>query len=305
MTRPTFFAHRATIVLMAVVVLVATGDGFAQSYAGLYHWATEHHLKTWKADTFPLLVDLFVAVGELGMFALALEGHRLRKSVMSWADVALPFGIAAAGWGVSLVFNVGSVGHRFSDQATAAVPPVASMLGLLVLLRTLHRLVTRPADELDASVSVRATVADADSPEGVANGYAMWAALEDTPPAAVEPVATTDPLDDWYDETEPESVAEIPSDSNGVPEPAPESETGGRDQDETDPEAVATGETGGPESDETDPVLEPVIATARDRFADVIATGGLPSVRAVRREMRVGYPRAVQIRAALDAVATK
>ncbi|WP_433240255.1 DUF2637 domain-containing protein [Actinomadura nitritigenes] len=287
MTRPTFFAHRATIVLMAVVVLVATGDGFAQSYAGLYHWATEHHLKAWKADTFPLLVDLFVAVGELGMFALALEGHRLRKSVMSWADVALPFGIAAAGWGVSLVFNVGSVGHRFSDQATAAVPPVASMLGLLVLLRTLHRLVTRPADELDAAVSVRATVADADSPEGIANGYAMWAALEDTHPAAVETVATTDPLDDWYDEADPE----IPGDSPGNSEPGPD--------------AVATGETGGPEPDETDPVLEPVIATARDRFADVIATGGLPSVRAVRREMRVGYPRAVQIRAALDAVAGK
>ncbi|MWA02167.1 DUF2637 domain-containing protein [Actinomadura sp. LD22] len=287
MTRPTFFAHRATIVLMAVVVLVATGDGFAQSYAGLYHWATEHHLKSWKADTFPLLVDLFVAVGELGMFALALEGHRLRKSVMSWADVALPFGIAAAGWGVSLVFNVGSVGHRFSDQATAAVPPVASMLGLLVLLRTLHRLVTRPADGLDASVSVRASVADADRADGAANGYSIWAALEDAPPAEVEPVATPDPLDDWYDETDPEP------------------ETGGRDQDETDPEPGAADETDGSEPDETDPVLEPVIATARDRFADVIATGGLPSVRAVRREMRVGYPRAVKIRAALDAVAGK
>ncbi|MFC5748895.1 DUF2637 domain-containing protein [Actinomadura rugatobispora] len=42
-----------------------------------------------------------------------------------------------------------------------------------------------------------------------------------------------------------------------------------------------------------------VIATARDRFAEVLAAGAVPSVRAVRREMRVGYPRAVAIREAL------
>lgn len=142
MTRTTFVAHRVTVVLMTVAVLVATGDGFAQSYAGLYHWALEHGLHGWKAESFPLLVDLFIAVGELGLFQLALEGHRLRRS-MAWADLALPFAIATGGWAVSLVFNVGAVGHQLADQVTAAVPPVASMLGLLVLLRTLHRLVSR------------------------------------------------------------------------------------------------------------------------------------------------------------------
>src|SRR5690348_15091068 len=99
MSRPTLVAHRATVLLMAIGVLVATGDGFAQSYAGLYRWAVEHHLSEWKAESFPLLVDLFVLVGELGLFALALEGHRLRKSGLSWLDAALPFGIATAGWG--------------------------------------------------------------------------------------------------------------------------------------------------------------------------------------------------------------
>jgi hypothetical protein len=137
-------AHRISIALMGVFVLVATGDGFAQSYAGLYHWALQHGLHGWKAQSFPLMVDLFIAVGELGLFALALEGHQLTRRGMSWADLALPASIATAGWTVSLVFNVGAV-DGFAVKATHAVPPIASMLGLLVLLRTLHRLVGRTA----------------------------------------------------------------------------------------------------------------------------------------------------------------
>ncbi len=53
-------------------------------------------------------------------------------------------------------------------------------------------------------------------------------------------------------------------------------------------------------ADET-PVLVPaeVLASARDHFADVLATGDVPSVRAIRSGLRVGHPRAVRIRAAL------
>lgn len=63
---------------------------------------------------------------------------------------------------------------------------------------------------------------------------------------------------------------------------------------ESAPEVVATAIT------ETDD-LAPVIATARDRFAETLATGGLPSVRALRRELRIGHPRAVRVRGALEA----
>ncbi|MFG2002277.1 DUF2637 domain-containing protein [Spirillospora sp. NPDC048911] len=237
MTRPTFLAHRATVILMAVAVLVATGDGFAQSYAGLYRWAIEHDLTGWKAESFPLLVDLFIAVGELGLFALALEGHRLRKSGLSWADVALPFGIASAGWGVSLVFNVGAVGHDFADQATAAVPPVASMLGLLVLLRTLHRLVTTEA-----------------------------------PPETA---------------TEPETLSPVRW-------PLPELESA-----DQSPVGYDLWDTIKPEPEKVDADLAPVVATARDRYADDLAAGTVPSVRRIRRELRVGHPRAKRIHAAL------
>lgn len=137
-------ARIVTISLMGVAVLIATGDGFAQSYAGLYGWAIEHGLHGWKADSFPLMVDLFIGVGELGLFLLAIDGHRLRRSVMSWLDLLTPGAVAASGWCASLVFNVGHVEtHAFSYQATAAVPPLASMVGLLVLLRTLHRYVAQ------------------------------------------------------------------------------------------------------------------------------------------------------------------
>jgi hypothetical protein len=67
---------------------------------------------------------------------------------MSWLDFCLPLTIALAGWTASLIFNVGHVGHKtFSYQATAAVPPIVSMLGLFVLLRTLHRYVSQKTDE--------------------------------------------------------------------------------------------------------------------------------------------------------------
>jgi hypothetical protein len=137
------FARGLTIAVMGLAVLVASGDGFAQSYAGLYGWAVEHGLSGWKADSFPLMVDVFIGVGELGLFLLAIDGHRLTRSALSWLDLLLPAAVAASGWAASLIFNVGHVAHDFPTQATAAVPPLASMIGLLVLLRTLHRYVAQ------------------------------------------------------------------------------------------------------------------------------------------------------------------
>ncbi|MFA1541737.1 DUF2637 domain-containing protein [Actinomadura monticuli] len=140
------------IAFMAAAVLTATAGGFAQSYAGLYHWALEHGLRGWKAESFPLLVDLFIIVGELGLFLLAIDAFVIkRRALMSWLDFCLPLTIALAGWTASLIFNVGHVGHKtFSYQATAAVPPIVSMLGLFVLLRTLHRYVSQKAEEEEA-----------------------------------------------------------------------------------------------------------------------------------------------------------
>lgn len=159
MNKFALIAHRVTIGLMAVAVVAVTIDGFAQSYAGLYGWAIEHGLTGWKAMSFPLLVDAFILIGELGLFALALEGHRVTKDKrLSWVDLAVPVGIAVVGWSVSLAFNVGHVDHELSDQLTAAVPPVASMVGLFVLLRTLHRLIGRTSTSTDQVDAVKVVV---------------------------------------------------------------------------------------------------------------------------------------------------
>jgi hypothetical protein len=45
---------------------------------------------------------------------------------------------------------------------------------------------------------------------------------------------------------------------------------------------------------------EEVIATARDRFSEVLATGEVPTVRMIRREMRVGHPKAKRVHEALS-----
>ncbi|RSN71355.1 DUF2637 domain-containing protein [Actinomadura sp. WAC 06369] len=223
MTRTTLIAHRVSIVLMAVLVLVATADGFAQSYAGLHRWALEHGLKGWKADSFPLLVDLFIAVGELGLFALALEGHRLTRRGLAWVDIALPFSLAAGGWGVSLAFNVGAVRDEFADQVTAAVAPVASMLGLLVMLRTVHRLVARPAADKAADVDHSGrTVAEpvdqtADEAPAV-DSAGLWELMpadapDGWPTDPAEPVADVD-QDDAEDERQGD--AENPDDGREI-----------------------------------------------------------------------------------------
>ena len=255
MSRPARIAHTVSVALMGALVLVATADGFAQSYAGLHRWAVAQGLTGWKADSFPLLVDLFILVGELGLFALALEGHRLTRRGLSWVDVALPFGLAAAGWGVSLAFNVGSVGDDWRQQATAAVAPIASMLGLLVLLRTVHRLITRTRT---AQAGVPAEVQGEVRAEPGVNGVRVTAEAAEATVSA---------------ETAPVPAAQVPVPVNGTRVLAPVSEP-----------------------------TELQLRAARE-FADDITAGRVPGIRAIRQQLRIGQPRAQQVRAYLSSLA--
>lgn len=136
-----------SMVLMFAAVVVATAVGFAHSYAGLFAWGNLHKLTNWKADTFPLLVDLFILIGELGLFLLALDGEKVRKSWTSWMDMIIPGSVVAAGWSASLWFNVNHVeGATRDDKITFAIPPIAAMIGLVILLRNVHRYTSRLAD---------------------------------------------------------------------------------------------------------------------------------------------------------------
>lgn len=134
----------STLIVMFTAVVIATAAGFAHSYAGLYDWGLAHKLTGWKADTFPLLVDMFILVGELGLFLIALDGLKVRKSVTAWLDILIPSAVIAAGWGASLWFNVNHLdGATKDDQITFAIPPIAAMIGLMILLRTVHRYAAR------------------------------------------------------------------------------------------------------------------------------------------------------------------
>lgn len=148
-----------TVTILGLAVTIATADGFAQSYSGLYRWALEHQLSGWKAESFPLLVDLFVLCGELGLFLLALDGYKLaKKSGLSWVDLLIPTCVASIGWGVSLWFNVGHVQNAtFDDKVTAGVPPVTAMVGLVILLRNVHRYMAKLDEDSDSNVTDEST----------------------------------------------------------------------------------------------------------------------------------------------------
>lgn len=206
-----------TVLLMIGIVAIATADGFAQSYSGLYEWALLHKLEGWKAESFPLLVDLFILVGELGLFLLALDGYRLRKSFLAWTDIAFPAAVAAAGWGVSLWFNVNHIPNATTeDKVTAGVPPVAAMVGLFIMLRTVHRYMS----QLDETKSPEPqTVAEVITDPDAGIAWKALSAPETAEPRPAEALsgALTDGAE-TPDDAQPEPVTAVPSPrSNGQP----------------------------------------------------------------------------------------
>jgi len=58
----------AALVTIAALVAAASLVSFAESYRGLYEWASGHGLPGVWAVAWPLQVDVFIAVGELALF---------------------------------------------------------------------------------------------------------------------------------------------------------------------------------------------------------------------------------------------
>lgn len=224
-----------TVVVMIAIVAVATADGFAQSYSGLYDWAGNHKLDGWKADTFPLLVDLFILVGELGMFLLALDGYRLRhRSLLSWTDLLFPAAVAATGWGVSLWFNVNHIENaNTEDKVTAGVPPVAAMIGLFIMLRTVHRYMAQLEDKIDTPEVVAEVMPESLSP----SGYGI-PSLEDQSRKALsgpEPVAVRP---EWQPSGAIAGVPEREPEPRSEPTPYPETLPGSEPERRPEPDPV-------------------------------------------------------------------
>jgi hypothetical protein len=160
------------LVAIAAVVGASALTSFAESYRGLFDWAHEHTLTGTWAAVWPLMVDSFIAVGELALFVGLADRWTLRQRLGAWATTLVGLVVSVAG-------NVGHVhGHLLSDRATAAVPPLAAFAALWVGLGVLKRVVGRhaqmpaanpvpnpvlstvPSSVLDAAkASMRATVA--------------------------------------------------------------------------------------------------------------------------------------------------
>jgi hypothetical protein len=127
--------RRAALIAIGVLVTAASATSFAESYRGLYLWASEHGLHGIWAAGFPLQVDVFVAVGELALFVALADRWPVRSRVAAW-------GVTVAGLAVSVAGNVGHIEvHSAAARATAAIPPLAAAAALAVGLGVLKRVV--------------------------------------------------------------------------------------------------------------------------------------------------------------------
>jgi len=136
-------ARRAALAAIAVLVGAASLVSFAESYRGLYDWASRHGLAGPWAAAWPLQVDTFIGVGELALFVALADRWPARSRAAAWA-------VTLAGLTVSVAGNVGHIaGHSVASRATAAVPPLAAAAALTVGLGVLKRVAAQAAP-LDA-----------------------------------------------------------------------------------------------------------------------------------------------------------
>jgi hypothetical protein len=147
----------AALCVMAVLIVAADAAAFAESYRGLFLWATHHGLSGFWAAAFPLQVDTFIAVGELALFIAMVDQWTRWERLGAWA-------VALLGATVSVAGNVGhATGHDIQSRGTAAVPPLAAFAAMWVGLGILKRVIVR-AD--NASKRARADAEDAQEPAG-------------------------------------------------------------------------------------------------------------------------------------------
>jgi hypothetical protein len=67
LSRPLRLSRSAALAAISIIVLAASLVSFAESYRGLFEWASGHGLHGFWAYAWPLQIDSFLAVGELGL----------------------------------------------------------------------------------------------------------------------------------------------------------------------------------------------------------------------------------------------
>lgn len=176
------FLRRATRVALwgiGLLVVVADAAAFAGSYLGLFQWATNHGMAGWRAYAFPLMVDTFVAVGELALFVSAARLWSFRTRLGGWT-VAL-IGLAAS--------VAGNVYHAptadIPTRLTWAVPPLAAAAALAVGLGILKSVARERRERRDVVAEAEDATREALATDrrAAANGRAEFERFSVTQPA--------------------------------------------------------------------------------------------------------------------------
>jgi hypothetical protein len=138
-------ARVAALITIASLTAAAALASFAESYRGLLDWALAHSLPLGWAIVAPLMVDVFVAVGELSLFVLVLDGFDWKQRIPAWL-------ISIIGLAASIAGNAGHVWTlSIATRVTAAVPPVAAAAALAVALGLLKRIMAGPKAKPDTT----------------------------------------------------------------------------------------------------------------------------------------------------------
>src|SRR5260370_26637595 len=89
--------RRAALYGIGAIVILASANALAHSYAGLYDWAVHHRLTGWQAVSWPAEIDVFLAVGELALYVAYLDGWPARQRLWPWATTLAGLIVSVAG----------------------------------------------------------------------------------------------------------------------------------------------------------------------------------------------------------------
>src|SRR5450755_2760387 len=129
MPEPTLFLSRykrTAQYVLAALIFVASLVSFAESYRALWDWCSHHGLSSGWAIAWPIQVDVFIAIGEIGLFLALANGWNARTRVLPWT-------VTLCGLAASVAANIGHASSAdWTYRITAAVPPVTATAALAV-----------------------------------------------------------------------------------------------------------------------------------------------------------------------------